>query len=52
MKHSARIVNLSPQRLAYGSMPLGPAETRLRVQCFFQGTISLAKHRRNNINAA
>ena len=30
MKHSARIVTLSAQRLAYGSMPLEPAETRPR----------------------
>ena len=30
MKHSARIVTLSAQGLAYGSMPLGPAETRPR----------------------
>ena len=28
MKHSARIVTLSAQRLAYFSMPLEPAETR------------------------
>ena len=28
MKHSAQMVTLSAQRLAYGSMPLKPAETR------------------------
>ena len=28
MKHSAQIVTLSAQRLAYGSTPLQPAETR------------------------
>lgn len=30
MKHSAQIVTLSAQRLAYGSMPLEPAKTRAR----------------------
>ena len=30
MKHSAQIVTLSAERLAYGSMPLEPAETRPR----------------------
>ena len=30
MKHSAQIVTLPAQRLAYGSMPLQPAETRPR----------------------
>ena len=30
MKHSAQIVTLSAQRLAYGSMPLELAETRSR----------------------
>ena len=30
MKHSTQIVTLSAQRLAYGSMPLEPAETRPR----------------------
>ena len=30
MKHSAQLVTLSAQRLAYGSMPLEPAETRPR----------------------
>ena len=55
MKYSAQsqMVTLSAQRVAYGSMPLEPAETRprsnfpeSRTVFFFQ-----VKNRRNNINA-
>ena len=35
MKHGAQILTLSAQRLAYGSMPLEPAETDLHVEPIF-----------------
>ena len=50
MKHSARIVSLSAQRLAYGSRPLEPAETRPRSN-FPESTIAFSKVRSAKLNA-
>ena len=49
MKHSARIVTLSAQRLAYCSMPLEPAETRPRSN-FPESTNAFSKVRSAKLN--
>ena len=49
MKHSAQIVTLSVQRLAYGSMPLELAETRLRSK-FPKSRTALSKERPAKLN--
>ena len=49
MKHSARVVTLSAQRLAYGSMPLEPAETRPRSN-FAESTNAFSKVRSTRLN--
>ena len=49
MKHSARIVTLSAQRLVYGSMPLELAETRPRSN-FSESTNAFFKERSAKLN--
>ena len=49
MKHSARIVTLPAQRLAYCSMPLEPTETRPRSN-FPESTNSFSKVRSATLN--
>ena len=49
MKHSARIVTLSAQRLTYGSMPLEPAETTPRSN-FPESTNAFSKVRSAKLN--
>ena len=49
MKHSAQIVTLYAQRLAYGSMPLEFAETSPR-SCFPESRNAFSKVRSANLN--
>ena len=50
MKHSAQLLTLSAQsRLAYGSMPLEPAETRPRSN-FPESTNAFSKVRSAKLN--
>ena len=49
MKHSAQIVTLSAQRLAYGSTPLEPAQTRPKSN-FPESRVALSNVRSAKLN--
>ena len=49
MKHSAQIATLSAQRLAYGSTPLEPAETRPKLN-FPESSVAFLNVRSAKLN--